>query len=238
MVRFFLLVLVLTSTAYGQGRFDDRYRQELFEMASQNHHSVGSYSYARKVVIQELHLKQDNQGYFVRDVYCQKFFRRNVGPNRMPSHNEINIEHTWPQSRFNNGMSKGMQKVDLHHLFPSDSKSNSSRGNLYFSQFSKDARAVYGDCNASKMGRISQTGADGFEPPLEHKGNVARALFYFSIRYKIRIPAYEEFFLRQWHLIDPVDAEEIERNDTIEKFQGNRNPFVDDPQLTDLITDF
>ena len=36
--------------------------------------------------------------------------------------------------------------------------------------------------------------------------------------------------LLQWHLADPVDAAELARNDVIESFQGNRNPFVDHPE--------
>jgi len=36
--------------------------------------------------------------------------------------------------------------------------------------------------------------------------------------------------LLAWHLQDPPDAEEIARNDVIQSFQGNRNPFVDHPE--------
>ena len=45
-------------------------------------------------------------------------------------------------------------------------------------------------------------------------------------------------FLKQWNIIDPVDEEELKRNDMVEKLQGNRNPFVDDSQLVDLISNF
>ena len=75
-------------------------------------------------------------------------------------------------------------------------------------------------------------------PPAEHKGNVARALFYFAICYNLSISETEEFYLRQWHLFDPVDAEEIERNDQIEELQGNRNPFIDNPELVSSIRNF
>lgn len=36
--------------------------------------------------------------------------------------------------------------------------------------------------------------------------------------------------LLQWHLQDPPDATEVRRNDTVQGFQGNRNPFVDHPE--------
>lgn len=36
--------------------------------------------------------------------------------------------------------------------------------------------------------------------------------------------------LLAWHQADPPDAEEIDRNEVIQSFQGNRNPFVDHPE--------
>ena len=35
----------------------------------------------------------------------------------------------------------------------------------------------------------------------------------------------------KWNAIDPVDATELLRNDTIQAIQGNRNPFIDHPEL-------
>ena len=94
------------------------------------------------------------------------------------------------------------------------------------------------NCALSRYGRIDEARKNGFEPPANHKGNVARALFYFSLRYDLRIKPYEEMVLRQWNILDPVDSEEVRRNTLIEKIQGNRNPFVDDSELVNLISDF
>jgi endonuclease I len=41
--------------------------------------------------------------------------------------------------------------------------------------------------------------------------------------------------LLQWHLDDPVDAFEQDRNDVVFAFQGNRNPFVDHPEWVDCL---
>lgn len=41
--------------------------------------------------------------------------------------------------------------------------------------------------------------------------------------------------LLQWHLEDPVDAFERNRNDVVYGFQGNRNPFVDNPDWVDCL---
>ncbi len=41
--------------------------------------------------------------------------------------------------------------------------------------------------------------------------------------------------LLQWHAEDPVDSLELWRNDVIYSYQGNRNPFIDNPQWVDCI---
>jgi endonuclease I len=155
----------------------------------------------------------------------------------MPNHSDINIEHTWPQSRFSSRASKTKQKSDLHHLYPTNSRANSKRGNLKFGDF-PDNTGPLRNCDISQTGTIKASGKQGFEPPTDHKGNVARALFYFSLRYSISMEAYEEVTMRLWNALDPVDEEEIRRNNIIEQLQGNRNPFIDDSSYADLITDF
>lgn len=41
--------------------------------------------------------------------------------------------------------------------------------------------------------------------------------------------------LLQWHQQDPVDQKEIARNDAVFSFQGNRNPFIDNPQWVECL---
>lgn len=202
---------------------------------------VLGYRGARKVLFGKLHLKENAQGYYLEEVYCRKQYTRadiNLGPNVIPNNNILNCEHTWPQSRFTGRFANEMQKSDLHHLFPTDSKANSIRGNYEFADVDGgDLR--HDDCDASHFGTADSGGSrDRFEPPTEHKGNVARALFYFSTRYQIKISASEEEYLREWNRLDPVDAEEMERNETIYLIQGNRNPFIDFPSLADKVADF
>ncbi len=38
-----------------------------------------------------------------------------------------------------------------------------------------------------------------------------------------------------WHDLDPVDADELARNDAVFGFQGNRNPFIDHPEWVECI---
>ena len=63
-------------------------------------------------------------------------------------------------------------------------------------------------------------------------------MFYFSVHYQLPIEASQEATLRAWDKLDPIDELERERNDKIEKIQGNRNPFVDYPNLADQVKDF
>ena len=200
---------------------------------------VLGYTAARKVLFGKLHLEQTERGsFYVKDVYCRVQYdeRVGVGEDRIPNHNELNCEHTWPQSKFSSRFPNEMQKSDIHHLYPTNSRANSTRGNYEFGEVSNEDSSL---CDASSVGgEVRNGGGHYFEPPEEHKGNVARSLFYFSVRYQIQISERQERTLKQWHKADPVDMEEMERNDTIHYIQGNRNPFIDMPELVDSIDNF
>ena len=86
--------------------------------------------------------------------------------------------------------------------------------------------------------RPATTGPTILEVRPETRGEIARAHFYFSVRYGLEIPALEERFLRSWNYEDQPDRRERERNDAIEDLQSNRNPFVDRPDFVDRIQDF
>jgi len=200
------------------------------------HTSVG-YDQARKIMFGELDKKTDYSGNFVLDVYCgKKFYFDNL--NEVSSmHTEVNIEHTWPQSKFNGTFPKDMQKSDMHHLFLTDTLANSMRGNSPFGVVGDvDDRMGGEGCYRSKMGFVKENVV--YTPPASHRGNVARALFYFSSHYNLIIGSEEEGVLRRWHKEDPVDSAEIKRHETIAKYQKVRNPFIDHPELVDRIKDF
>ena len=100
--------------------------------------------------------------------------------------------------------------------------------------------------------------AGSFQVWGKRKGDMARAVLYMAIRYeggvdpntgqsepdleltndrsKIVItsasPAYMGLLstLLAWHAADPPDAAERDRNEVIQSFQGNRNPFIDHPE--------
>ncbi|MCB0421524.1 MAG: endonuclease [Bdellovibrionales bacterium] len=206
------------------------------------HHFVYNYTDARKILFGQLHLTQVGNSYAIKGVYCNTFFGdesfgRGNGPSpgRIPSHQVVNAEHTWPQSHFTKRYPALTQKTDLHHLFPSSSRMNSTRGNRDFGIVEKMTAET---CPAFKVGLPSGIPAVHAEPPDSHKGNVARAMMYFSIRNETPINTYQEAVFRLWNKMDPVDAEEWNRAEAIFTVQGVRNPFIDFPNLADYIADF
>ena len=101
-----------------------------------------------------------------------------------------------------------------------------------------------------------------YEPDDEYKGDFARIYFYMVTCYKSVVHewpgsdqldyaanGYKAFsdwslqMLMEWHRADPVSAKEIARNEAvysskdgnIDYGQGNRNPFVDHPELAEYI---
>lgn len=149
-----------------------------------------------------------------------------------------NREHLWPSSR---GVKKnGPDFTDIHHLRPADWNLNSVRGNRYF------GNCVDRSCVSPAHREAANSTAknsDIFTPPRAVRGDIARALFYMALRYNGRdggdklvltdCPtaknemAYLSVLL-QWHREDPVSPAEIRRNQRVcERWQGNRNPFVD-----------
>jgi endonuclease I len=183
---------------------------------------VVSYSEARKQLFTNIDVNNGK----VRDVYTH----REIPGGKIPNSSDMNVEHTWPQSKG----ATGAAKSDMHHLFPTDSKANSTRSSF---PFGKVQNVQWSSPSGAKFGTDAQ-GRKVFEPPDEHKGNVARAMFYFSSEYNKRIDPAEEAALREWNKLDKVDAAEIERSRRVAAVQGNENQFVLHSELADRVSDF
>ncbi|MDD2574947.1 MAG: endonuclease [Acholeplasmataceae bacterium] len=130
-----------------------------------------------------------------------------------------NREHVWPNSKL------GSVKYDLHNLRAAKVSTNSDRGNVPFV-----------DNNKPFTGSSPyEEKASGWYPGDKHIGDVARIVFYISIREKLslNLVGNVNLFL-EWHELDPVDDFEINRNDKIFEIQNNRNPFIDHPELAQI----
>jgi endonuclease I len=203
-----------------EGLKDQALKGRLYDLIK-DHKSLG-YDSARQKMFSEI----DNKDGWVECVYTG--FR--LQTDGIPNSNVMNTEHTWPQSE---GAGSEPARSDLFHLFPTKSDANSKRGSYPFGTVVNITWSEGG----SKLGTDS-TGDTVFEPRDIHKGNVARAMFYFSIRYRLPIDNKQEAELRKWHTLDPVDENEIERCNKINSYQNNRNPFVDWPDFVNRIKDF
>lgn len=112
-------------------------------------------------------------------------------------------------------------------------------------------------------GNSNWTNPSVYEVWNHRRGDLARAQLYMDVRYEggahavtgasepdliltdnmalvvqtSSSPAYMGRLstLLQWHVADPVDEDERGRNDVVESFQGNRNPFVDHPEWVDCV---
>lgn len=221
MITLVLSILSLTSV-FAESLVIHSTRVQSIQTSIRTDHRPLTYKMANEILFTKL----DNKNGIVCSVYKNDLC---LTTNTVPSPKLMNIEHTWPQSAGANGDAKS----DLHHIFVSDSPTNSIRSSLPFCQV-ETLKWTNGE---SKRG-YNKFNEHCFEPPQNHKGNVARALFYFSLRYQMSIDENQEAFLRVWHLEDPVDQAEIDRNVEVSKFQGNLNPFINNPLLVNEISDF
>ena len=146
-----------------------------------------------------------------------------------------NREHVWPQSL--GGFSTSRAGSDLHHIRPDDNKTNSTRGNNKFGEVSNGS-AVTG---SSTVGSLTggYVGGGYMEPHDNVKGDVARICLYVMVRWggeytkcsNITTVFQSVDVLLEWCAMDPVDTWEMGRNEVVQKIQGNRNVFIDYPEL-------
>jgi len=163
---------------------------------------------------------------------------------------EWNREHIWSKSRgdFSDASELGAH-TDAHHLVAAERVMNSTKNNRFFE-----------DCHDGDDTNIVDRGYGNFtcntwefEPRDSVKGDVARMIFYMAVRYEdatldlevvndpdedklLKLPVYGDIDdLLRWHIQDPVSEKEILRNQVIYTYQGNRNPFIDKPELVELI---
>lgn len=135
-----------------------------------------------------------------------------------------NREHTVPASYMR---AVGRPEDDLHNLRAAKVSTNSTRSNYGFT----DSTGGWQLINRR------------FWPGDEHKGDVARIVFYIATRNGIPFestvgnvgPIGDLSMFLRWHEEDPVNEFEIERNNRIYGIQSNRNPFIDYPEFANRL---
>jgi deoxyribonuclease I len=119
------------------------------------------------------------------------------------------------------------READMHNLFPAIDAEDGARTAASFE---------FGGMEEYKF--CKEKGTSQLSPRLGARGDLARVYFYMSRQYGLKIAEAMEDRLRAWHFTDPPDAWEAERNSLIELEQGNRNPFIDHPELVERVKDF
>lgn len=139
---------------------------------------------------------------------------------------------------------------DLYNLIPCDDdvtmhKKDYPPGDVLVATYDNGVwRAGYGE--------IAETEVNMYEPADEYKGDFARSIMYVMTVYPATrwsglgvnfcmdnnfptLNKYAQRVMLAWHRADPVSEIERMRNNEVEKIQGNRNPFVDFPQLVEHV---
>ncbi len=155
-----------------------------------------------------------------------------------------NREHVWAKSHGFPDESDTAY-TDCHHLHAADISTNSARSDKDFGNGGNE----YYDGGTVPTGCYYTT--ISWEPRDEVKGDVARSMLYMATRYdspaldlqlveSIPTETYTPYFgklstLLAWNRFDPPTDWERRRNNVVESFQHNRNPFIDHPEFADRI---
>lgn len=162
----------------------------------------------------------------------------------------FDIEHMLPKSWWGGDVNPAY--CDIFHLVPGDYSANRSKSN--------HAPGIPSDSSFNNGSFITGSGAAYglarvFCPEDKYKGDFARAYFYIAACYGDSLvwlttgepgvamtnDDWQEFrpwlrdLLLAWHRMDPVSEKEKTRAIEVNKIQGNRNPFIDYPELVEYI---
>ena len=187
---------------------------------------------------------RDERGYFIDRYSSEKEWVKSTSQGAAGA--GMNIEHSFPKSWW--GKTEVQAYKDLYNLMPCESKINSKKSNYPM------GIVVSGDIGNgwTKVGK----GTDGkwyWEPADPWKGDFARGYMYMATAYQdynwegkqalqilqqgvyptLQKWAYTLYI--QWAKADKPDALEIKRNNDVAKIQGNRNPYVDFPNLMEYV---
>ena len=171
----------------------------------------------------------------------------------------MNSEHSVPKSWWGDAYDETATPLtrfkydgsyDLHHLTPSDAAANTAKSNYPLGEV--DSPLFDNGVTKVGTGQANGRATNLFEPADEYKGDFARMYLYFVTCYQDyswkssalsmfaqnsypTLNAYGQSLLLKWHRQDPVSQKEIDRNNAVYSFQGNRNPFIDYPNMVEYI---
>jgi len=162
----------------------------------------------------------------------------------------MHIEHSFPKSWW--GAYPNNAYKDLFHLYPADASANESKNNLPLGEVTGTPGFDNGVTKTGKNGFETAYTDACFEPADEYKGDFARSYFYIASVYENLAPLMQSpmvingstypfwkpwaiDLLLKWNKQDPVSPKELTRIEAVYNIQGNRNPFIDYPNLAEYI---
>ncbi len=165
-------------------------------------------------------------------LYCGQKFGKRRG-------RKYNVEHVFPMSWVIRELKCGTRtecrekskifnriEADLHNLYPVVKSINDARGSFRYGVIPGEKRKFGKRCDFEVNFKIRVV-----EPREAARGEIARAMFYMKDTYGMVIFRKQGELLLKWHVEDPPSQFEKQRNEMIEKIQGNRNKFIDRPEL-------
>lgn len=217
----------------------------------------GSYDYNRIACTWTVFKKSDvRPNGKVWDMYSNNSYNFSNGAGATKG---MNIEHSVPKSWWGDAYDETATPLtrfkydgsyDLHHLTPSDAAANTAKSNYPLGEV--DSPLFDNGVTKVGTGQANGRATNLFEPADEYKGDFARMYLYFVTCYQDyswkssalsmfaqnsypTLNAYGQSLLLKWHRQDPVSQKEIDRNNAVYSFQGNRNPFIDYPNMVEYI---
>lgn len=182
----------------------------------------------------------------VWDMYsnCVRYYPNKIGDSGC----SLNIEHCLPKSWWGGTINEAYK--DLYNLNPSDQRANNQKSNYPPGHVTKGDKFDNGSFRMDSKTK-SRYGYICWEPAEEYRGDFARTYFYMATAYEyLEWTAYPDYIssasylmfsdsiqqvLLDWHRADPVSDKELCRLDNISTIQGNRNPYIDYPELVEYI---
>lgn len=187
---------------------------------------------------------RDERGYFIDRYSAEKEWVMSTSQGAAGA--GMNIEHSFPKSWWGGATVQAYK--DLYNLMPCKKEINTTKNNFPM------GKVVSGD-KGNGWTKVGE-GTDGkkyWEPADPWKGDFARGYMYMATAYQdynwkgtqaLQIlqqgdyPTLKEWAYKlyiQWAKADKPDAVEIKRNNDVAKIQGNRNPYVDFPNLMEYV---
>ena len=166
-------------------------------------------------------------------LYCGEFFE---------SRDNVTIEYIYPvaniaqmmncsavdECRATNAQFNRME-ADLHNMYPALKYIVDAREDYRYGIINGEYREFF-ECDFEQDVRDKVV-----EPRPIARGNIARAMLYMNTEYKLPLDAAALQMYKDWNLADPPSKDEMRRNDLIERLQGTRNPYIDNPKLANSV---